>query len=104
VKELSNNTIEPVDTKWPGYGDAGGLKRSNSENREHELSKSRTRKGEPARYKRIDKRGGSQKVRKIMPLKIEKNSSRGNRTEFGDGRSFIVRRGTSPLIWFDLKK
>jgi hypothetical protein len=58
----------------------------------------------PARYKRIDKRGGSKKVREIMPLKIERNSSRGNRTEFGDGRSFIARRRSSPILWFDLKK
>jgi hypothetical protein len=46
VKDLSNNTVEPFETKWPGYGDAGGLSRSNSENREHELPNSRTRKGE----------------------------------------------------------
>jgi hypothetical protein len=58
----------------------------------------------PARCKRIDKRGGSQKVREIMPLKIEKISSRGNRTEFEDGRSFIARRRFSPILWFDLKK
>jgi hypothetical protein len=43
-------------------------------------------------------------VREIMALKIEKNSSRGNRTEFGGGRSFIARRRSSPILWFDLKK
>jgi hypothetical protein len=46
VKDLSNNTVEPVERKRPGCGDAGGLTRSNSEDREHELPKSRTRKGE----------------------------------------------------------
>jgi hypothetical protein len=45
VKDLSNNIVEPVEKKWPGDGDAGGLSSSYSENREHELSKSRTRKG-----------------------------------------------------------
>jgi hypothetical protein len=58
----------------------------------------------PRRCKRIDKRGDSKKVREIMPLKIEKNSSRGNRNEFGDGRSFIARRRSSTILWFDLKK
>jgi hypothetical protein len=58
----------------------------------------------PARCKRIDKWGGSQKVREIMSLKIEKNTSRGNRIEFGDGRSFIARRRSSPILWRDLKK
>jgi hypothetical protein len=58
----------------------------------------------PARCKRIDKQGGSKKAREIMPLKIEKNSSRGNRTEFGDGRSFTAWRISSPILWFDLKK
>jgi hypothetical protein len=46
VKDLSNNVVQPFETKWLGDGDAGGLSSSNSENREHELSKSRTRKVE----------------------------------------------------------
>jgi hypothetical protein len=46
VKDLSNNIVEPFEKKWPGYGDAGELISSNAENREHELSKSTTRKGE----------------------------------------------------------
>jgi hypothetical protein len=58
----------------------------------------------PARCKRIDERGDSKKLREIMSLKIEKNSGRGNRTEFGDGRSFIARRRSSPILWFDLQK
>jgi hypothetical protein len=58
----------------------------------------------PARCKRIDKRGDPKKVREIMSLKIEKNSCRGNQTEFGDGRSFIAWRRSSPILGFDLKK
>jgi hypothetical protein len=58
----------------------------------------------PARCIRIEKRGASKKGRERMSLKIEKNASRGNRTEFGDERSFIAQRISSPIFWFDLKK
>jgi hypothetical protein len=52
----------------------------------------------PARCKRIDKRGDSKKGGERMSLKIQKISSRGNRTEFGDETSFIARSGFSVIL------